>query len=98
MSCKALVITTDGPPMNELVTADRGLLVEVAETEPRHLGTNFRVDSGALESAIAKTLSRPDDECQILGQAARRWALQNDHDFGERLAGLLNSLVAPPSS
>ena len=35
MSCRALVVTTDAPPMNEIVSADCGVLVEVPKGRRR---------------------------------------------------------------
>lgn len=98
MSCGALVITTDAPPMNELVTPDRGLTVEAAKTEPRHLGTNYHVDPEALAAAIEKALGLSDADRHALGESARRWAAQNHLAFQARFADLLKTLVPPPAS
>ncbi|MFT6864585.1 MAG: glycosyltransferase involved in cell wall biosynthesis [Akkermansiaceae bacterium] len=84
MSCGATVITTDGPPMNELVHPDRGILVAVSETEPRHLGTNFKVDPAALESAITEALSMSEENRTSIQSNAKTWALENHRNFEQR--------------
>ncbi len=93
MSCGAYVITTDGPPMNELVRPDRGRLVKSSHTEARHLGTNFHVDTKALETAIQNTLATPEDQLEIFQKSAQEWVQENDRAFQTRfLAALENAL------
>lgn len=92
MACEAVVITTDGPPMNELVTGDYGNLVKVAATEPRHLGTNFKVDEIDLERAVTSVLNAPPADLVSKGQKAREWFLSNDQKFRDSLPALLKSL------
>jgi mannosyltransferase len=72
LSVGAVVVTTDGPPMNELVDAGCGLLVPVVSSEPRHLGTCYHVDTTALEQSIETLLAMPDAEKAAFGAAARR--------------------------
>lgn len=85
MSCRAVTITTDAPPMNELVTAERGILVPSNRSEPRHLGHNFFVDSTALESAIESLIAAPAKDHARIGTAARHWFIQNQAEFTTRL-------------
>lgn len=94
MSCAAVVVTTDGPPMNEIVQPDRGVLVPCTRTEPRKLGINYYVDPAALEAAIAALLEQPDGEKARLGRAARAWFEANDRAFGERLAEELGAILS----
>lgn len=84
MSCGAVVLTTDAPPMNEHVTPDTGVLVPYERTEPRHLGTNFFVDRKALEQAIADLIALPVADKKALGAAARSRYLRIDADFRHR--------------
>jgi glycosyltransferase involved in cell wall biosynthesis len=98
MSCRAVTITTDGPPMNELVSPDRGVLVPVARTEPRKLGTNFHVETDALEAAIEARLNASAEENARLGEAARAWYERNDRAFRERLASLIATLLPGATS
>lgn len=92
MACKAIVISTDGPPMNELVQPDRGLLVQPNQTEPRHLGTNFFCDSNALEETIDQALSLSEDRADLIRENARAWTTQNHRQFEERFIGCLEEL------
>mgnify|MGYP005990259151 CR=1 FL=1 len=85
MSCRAVVLTTDAPPMNELVDDTRGILVPFSDQEPRHLGTNFFVDPPHLEQAIEKLIAMPSEEKEQLAAAGRSWFEDNNRGFAERL-------------
>jgi glycosyltransferase involved in cell wall biosynthesis len=89
MSCRAVTLTTDAPPMHELVEPDRGVLVSYSRSEPRHLGKNFFADPAALEAAILSLISMPMDEKRQLGNAARRWFEMNQLDFISRFRRLI---------
>ncbi len=72
MSTSAVVLTTDAPPMNELVDAELGLLVAYGRSEERHLGRCYFVDPAALEARINEALAMSADAKAALGRAARR--------------------------
>lgn len=92
MSTGAVVLTTDAPPMNEFVTADRGILVSYSRTALRGAGTNYYVDLDALEHAISHALEMDDSSRHALGARAREWYLQNDREAAERVREALLSL------
>ena len=93
MSCKAAVITTDAPPMNELITPDRGIPVAYNHSEPRHLGTNFYIDPDKLESHIQQLLVLPPEKKQIYGDHARTWFEKNDREFRQNLPKIIRKLI-----
>jgi glycosyltransferase involved in cell wall biosynthesis len=98
MSCQAVTVTTDGPPMNELVQAERGLLIPVHHQEPRHLGWNFHVDPAALETAIVRLIAMDESGKRLLGQAARGWFEENSRRFAGTLPELLAELLQQPQA
>lgn len=84
MSCRAVVVTTDAPPMNELVSADRGVLVPSASSEPRCLGTVYRTLPREIETVIESLTGMSGDEKRQLGVSARKWFEENGLLFKER--------------
>lgn len=88
MSTGAVTLTTDAPPMNELITADSGVLVAANGSEPRHLGRRFFVDSAALERTVETLIDMPAAAKHRLGEAARARYREIDSAFNERLASL----------
>lgn len=72
MSCEALVLTTDGPPMNELVTPETGILVPHHRQESRHLGTNFYADPAALQAALEDCFRFNEADKKLYGERARK--------------------------
>jgi glycosyltransferase involved in cell wall biosynthesis len=88
MSCRAVVVTTDAPPMNELVSPERGVLVPFHRSERRHLGTNFFADPAALEAVIASLSDMTEERKILLGNAAREWFEENHRRFTARVATL----------
>lgn len=92
MSCSAVVVTTDGPPMNELITPERGVLVPWKCFKPRHLGVDYFVDPDALEYRIETLLQTPVTEKRHLGAAARFWYEANDFRFRQRFRQIIERL------
>ena len=70
MSVGCVTITVDARPMNELVGADRGVLVPYRRTGTQRLATTYLFDEAGLEAAIERTIAMSDEECAQLG--ARR--------------------------
>ncbi len=91
LSCGAVVLTTDAPPMNELVTEQRGRLVGWDRSEPRHLGTSYYVSPSALEESIEGLLHTPEAELALLGEAARAWFDENDTRFRRSFPEVISS-------
>jgi len=93
MSCAALTITTDAPPMNELVTADRGILVPYSDSAPQGLGTNFYVDELRLEEAISAALHLPRPKRQALASEGGAYFLRQQQAFPARLKQVLEEIA-----
>jgi glycosyltransferase involved in cell wall biosynthesis len=89
LSTASVVITTDGEPMNELVTPERGILLQPAGQRPMALGTRYQVDVAGIEDAVERALALTPDACAAMGAAARRFFLDNDAGFPQRLAQAL---------
>lgn len=92
LSAGSVVVTTDGPPMNELVDAGCGVLVPVHRSEPRHLGTCHFADVGALGQAVEGLLALPDAGKAQIGAAARARYEALDSDFTSAVAALVAEL------
>lgn len=85
MSVGAITITTDAPPMNELVEADRGILVPYGRMDTQFLANTYFFDEAAAEAAIERMIAMSDEELQRMGANARAWYLGNDRGFSARL-------------
>jgi glycosyltransferase involved in cell wall biosynthesis len=93
MSCGAIVIATDAPPMNELITPERGLLVKYSHSERMNAGTAYDFDEADLERTIEKCLRLTTPEIEQLSRNARRWFEDNDRYFRARLPEALRELA-----
>ncbi|MEQ1840270.1 MAG: glycosyltransferase [Verrucomicrobiales bacterium] len=91
MSCRALVVTTDAPPMNELVSDGRGVLVPFSTSEPRHLGTVYRTRYRDIETVIGELLVMSIEQKRHLGEAARTWFEENSRNFKARVLSAMAS-------
>lgn len=92
MSCRAVTLVTDAPPMNELIGPNHGVLVPFQRSEPRHLGRNFDVDPVKLEAAIDDLIAMPATEKQRLGESARFRFEKNDRQFHQNLKRVFSAL------
>jgi glycosyltransferase involved in cell wall biosynthesis len=93
MSCRAVVITLDAEPMNELVTPERGLLVPAQASGTQDLATLYGFDDEAMEQAIERCLSMDAAAVEQMGVAARGWYESNDADLPRRLLEALQLLI-----
>jgi glycosyltransferase involved in cell wall biosynthesis len=93
MSCKAVVVTCDAPPMNELVTPSRGVLVKASDAGAFNLVARYRFDDAALEATIERLMTMPESERTLLGDQARAWFVANEAAFAGRLDAALRQLL-----
>ncbi|OOG59330.1 glycosyltransferase [Rhodanobacter sp. C03] len=93
MSCAAVVVTCDAPPMNELVTAERGMLVSTDGALPFNLTTRYRFDEAALEATVERLMRMPESAQSVLGEQARTWFTSNEAAFAARLDTALRQLL-----
>ena len=98
MSCGAVTITCDAPPMNELVRAERGLLVAAQAIGTLNAATRYHFDEEALEAAIERARNMSPVEYNALGVAARSWFETNQQRFGGLLQGALQPLLQEKSA
>ncbi len=95
MSVGAVTITCDAAPMNELVTAERGLLVAAHAGARHNLATLSLFDEPALEAAVAQVLVMPVEQWDAIGAAARRWFRDNKRGFVARVQHAVTELTPP---
>jgi len=94
MSCGAIVVTTDGPPMNEIVTPERGALVPVERIEPARLGRAFHCSAQGLEATLAQMFAEPPAQVAERSAQARRWFVDNDAFFRREFLRVFAERVA----
>jgi hypothetical protein len=92
MSCGAVVVTTDGAPMNEIVTADRGYLARASHMEPMRRATRYFVDVDDLGRQIDRVLALKPDQRLALGKNARQWYLTQREAFAGAMTEFLDEI------
>ena len=75
MSCGAIVITLNAAPMNELVTAERGILAPARRLGHQGLAVTWGLEPETFSQAIEACLSFTPQDKEILGHRARTWFL-----------------------
>jgi len=70
-STKAVVITTNAPPMNELVQSDFGILVKHSAVTQQGFGERFYIDAIELERGIEAAINMSQAEKSEMGERAR---------------------------
>jgi hypothetical protein len=85
MSVGAVTFTCDAPPMNELVGAERGVLVAAQLGERHNLASIARFDEAALAAAVERSLALSTTQLDAIGAAARHWFLVNKRGFVARV-------------
>ena len=93
MSCEAVVVTTGAPPMNELVTSQRGITIPYYRSEPRHLGINYYVDKEKLEDEIQNLIAMSHKDKRLIGAKARDWYLENNTNFHRSILAAIEEML-----
>ena len=93
MSCAAVTLTTNAPPMNELITPERGVLVDYHRMSTQRSGANYYVDPADLERQVEAIIAMDERSIAQLGDNARQWYLENDRLFRTRLIEALEQAV-----
>jgi glycosyltransferase involved in cell wall biosynthesis len=93
MSCGAVVVTTDAPPMNELVTSDRGVLIRVARAEPMRRSMRNYIDVADLEAKLNYVFAMSVEQRAGLGANARAWYEAQDLRFQNALRAFLSEVT-----
>jgi glycosyltransferase involved in cell wall biosynthesis len=94
LSCGAIVLTTNAPPMNELVSSERGILVDYARTNAQNLGMNYYVSPDALEAAINELLEMSSQRLEQLSKNARAWFQDNDQQFRQNIVRAVRQIIS----
>ncbi|HWW21494.1 MAG TPA: hypothetical protein VNZ06_11855 [Steroidobacteraceae bacterium] len=92
LSVGAVTLTCDAAPMNELVTAERGLLLAAPLAGMHNLSRVALFEPAALAAAVTQSQTMPAEHLNALGQAARQWFLDNKRDFPARVRRAMGDL------
>ncbi|MEO6967958.1 MAG: glycosyltransferase [Rhodanobacteraceae bacterium] len=91
MSVGAVVVTLDAPPMNEMITRERGILLPYSRTGTQHLATTYHFDAPAMEAAIDCAIAMDEAQCRTFGAASRSWYEAERMAFPQRLDAALRA-------
>lgn len=91
LSLGAVTLTVDAPPMNELVTPQRGLLVPYRGTGTRGLATTFHFDVQAMQARVMAAIQMDAQHADAIRRQARAWYLANDAAFRRRASEALQA-------
>ncbi len=75
-----VLITTNAPPMNELVTKERGFHVEYEHRASLGMGTRYLTTAKHIEQTIQSVMDTPQVDLQTLARRGRYW-VENNHKF-----------------
>lgn len=90
----AVLITTDAPPMNEMVEDGvTGILVPVhpESKEPFHLATGFRVSDADLDASVRRVLAMSPEERAQMGLRARQRYEEDRKQFHAAIRQLIGA-------
>jgi len=88
MSTGAVVITTDGPPMNEFIV-DKRCLVPYMKTAPCNLATLYYVDPEQLAKRVEDLMALSPEELKEIGDRNRINYLKKTKEFHKNLNRLM---------
>ncbi|MEI6264462.1 MAG: glycosyltransferase [Sphingobacteriia bacterium] len=93
LSCKSVIITTNAPPMNELVNDHTGVLVNTIGSEKHGFGERFYIDQKDLEEKVLSVLAFNEAKKAAIGEAARTSFLEKKSAFETALTTCLQEFT-----
>ena len=93
LSTGAVVITTDAPPMNELVSKEFGFLVPAKLTGKHNLGNEYDVDINQLKKVIEMCNMLPEKQVNEMSEWARAKFLERDSQFRTNLNNFIKCII-----
>ncbi|MBO9716984.1 MAG: glycosyltransferase [Pseudoxanthomonas sp.] len=94
MSVGAVVLTTDAAPMNEHVTAERGVMIGTSPGRRQGLVLRQRIEVEAIEAAVQYALSLDPRQLSARGAAARAHYLDARRGFHVRLGDAMRDVMS----
>ena len=92
LSAGAVVLTTNAPPMSELVSSTHGILMEAVEMKTYFMGQRWGVSPESLEQAVDTVLQLPLESLERMSSCARQSFMTRDSSFRKRIRTVLDSL------
>lgn len=92
MSTRAVVVTTDAPPMNEFITDPR-CLVSVDKSSMQMLATKYHASADCLESTLQELMRLSPEELLAIGANNRAVYLRKTEEFRDNLKQLMECIV-----
>ena len=92
MSARALVIATDAPPMNELITAERGILCKWENRSKQKFAYNHYVSSLSLADAVRESMILGVSKRDEMRDISRKFYEENDVFFRNSFKEAINQL------
>jgi hypothetical protein len=90
----AITLATDAPPMNELITPNRGLLVPFASSGRMALATTYQFDDKQFVASVEQALSLSDADVRNISTRAREWFQGNQRTFVSRVGAAVQAALA----
>lgn len=89
----AVAVVLDGPPMNELIDRDCGVLLRPSVERPWGYSARYDLSEAELERGIAAVLALGADDLERMGRNARQRFLSEREAFLERLGAAFETLM-----
>ncbi len=91
LSTGAIVVTTDGAPMNELVTPKSGFLVNCVKAEDQYRAQGFKIANYDLEKVITSIFNMPNEDLVSMSNSSRSRYLELTSGFEHNLKSYFNT-------
>jgi len=93
MSCRAITLTTNAPPMNELVEPSRGFLIDCLDkTVAMNLSHRYFIKPESLEEQVHRAMKLDQAAISQIGSNARDFFLETNQHFRKNFPELIRSL------